>query len=194
MFDGVVIGVGVIILVALLAATVLLKRIGRLTRQAEVENNKLRRENEELRDKIEELTPKPQSGRGLSVGMVDGIPDNVSVKARRMFEGIPPAAHQRNIREQMQHNRPAQPVNSNIKPSTPWPRTNSVPSSSSVRDVHHHHHHNNDDSVPLVVAAAVVLSSGDDSPRSAPQCSPSRDSDYSSPYSDSGDSSSPSCD
>ena len=205
-FDVAVVAVMLVVMISLIGALIVVGKVRNLTKQAMLEYNKLRNENEELRNKIEELTPKPQpqslvqAGRELSdleyrhrKSLINGIPENVGPEAQRMFEGIPPAAHQRNVFEQMHHNRPAQPVNSNIKPSTPWPRTSSVPSSSRVRDVHHHHH-NNDDNLPLAVATAVVLSSGDDSSRNAPQCSPSRDSDYSIPASDSGDSGSPSCD
>lgn len=69
-----------------------------------------------------------------------------------------------------------------------------IPSSSSVRDVHHHHEQDN--TIPYLVAAAVLLSDSNDNCResySPPQetssyndrsCSPSDNTDYSSPSGD----------
>lgn len=204
-FDIAVLGVMLVLLISLNGAWFIVNKIKKLVKQAELENNELKFEIAKLRKQVDDLTPKPQgqslvqTSPGLSdleyrhrKNLINGVPENVSPQGRHMFEGIPPAAHQRNVFEHMHHNRPAQPVNSNVKPSTPWPRTSSVPSSSRVRDVHHHHHNTNDNFVTGVMVGSM-LSSDDTPSRSAPVCAPSRDSDYS-PPSDSGDSGSPSCD
>lgn len=197
LFDLLVISSGLVVGLCLLVALVLVIKVKQLVTRAETDNNKLKRENQELHDRIEELTPKPQSliqtGKGLSdseyhhrkehIRMQDamnpppphfGLGNSMQVQPTgRMFEGRP---------ENMSMHRHA------YVPPRP---TTSIPSSSSVRDVHHRH---DDNTLMHVAVAATVLSASDDNNRSAPVCSPSRDSDYASPSYDSSDSSSPSCD
>ena len=183
-FDIAVLGVMLVLLISLNGAWFIVNKIKKLVKQAELENNELKFEIAKLRKQVDDLTPKPQSqslvqaGRELSdleyrhrKSLINGIPENVTPEVQRMLKDAPPGV---------------------IKPSAPWPRANSVPSSSRVRDVHHHHHNTNDNFVTGVMVGSM-LSSDDTPSRSAPVCAPSRDSDYS-PPSDSGDSGSPSCD
>jgi len=213
LLDMLVIVPGIVVGLCLLAAFVLVIKIKQLVTRAEAENNKLKRENQELRDKIEELTPKPQGQSLVQTGL--GLRDT---EYRHCKEGLremnqrhaaeieaalaahsaanppspeafglgaqvaPTARMSKGRPEYMAMNHPAQ---------VPPRSATSIPSSSSVRDVHHRH---DDNTLMHVAVAAAVLSSSDDNNRSAPACSPSRDSDYGSPSYDSSDSSSPSCD
>jgi len=194
LLDMLVIVPGIVVGLCLLAAFVLVIKIKQLVTRAEAENNKLKRENQELRDKIEELTAKPQGQSLVQTGL--GLRDTEyrhrknHIRASEYAEMVgnlpanmsPPPAPQVSIFQHQHQPKPA-----------PRPKPAPLPSSSSVRDAHHHHRHD-DNTLMHVAVAAAVLSSSDDNNRSAPACSPSRDSDYGSPSYDSSDSSSPSCD
>ncbi|MNG47069.1 hypothetical protein D3C79_49360 [compost metagenome] len=200
LLDMLVIVPGIVVGLCLLAALVLVIKIKQLVTRAQAENNKLKRENQELRDKIEELTPKPQGQSLVQTGM--GLRDTEYLHLKEHFRvhdamNLPPAepfglGNNMQVPQtgRMSKGRPEyMPMH---HPAQVPPRSaTSIPSSSSVRDVHHRH---DDNTLMHVAVAAAVLSSSDDNNRSAPACSPSRDSDYGSPSYDSGDSGSPSCD